>query len=235
MLVKSASLVLKKTPYSDNSSVVNIYTRDHGSLSFMVQGMHGKSGKAALLQPGNLLDIVFYNQANKGLKRMKEMRLCDGFSGFSQDPVQLQIMLFCVELLQRSLPEEQADHAIFDYAREQLLALAHTTEFTWFPLKFLLGFTEVSGLGFQLPRENKETYFLLESTDHSYHRQSLNPLQYLDKNEIAAAQELMENKIPTLDKAARRLLTEKLLYYFRLHLFPEREIRSFPILMEVLE
>jgi DNA repair protein RecO (recombination protein O) len=235
MLVKSAALVLKKTPYSDNSAVVHIYTRNFGTLSFMAQGMHGKTGKAALLQPGNLLDIVFYNQANRSLKRLKEMKLCEGFSGYSQNPVQLQIMLFCVELLQRSLPEEQEDRNIFDYAQSQLIALCNTEEYTWFPLKFLLGFTEVSGLGFELPKENKETYFLLETTDHSYHRQSLNPLQYLDANEISAAQDLMENKTPTLDKSGRRLLTEKLLYYFRLHLFPERELRSFPILMEVLE
>jgi len=234
MLVKSEALVLKKTPYSDNSAVVHLFTLDFGTLSFLVQGIHGRSGKVALMQPGNLLEIVFYNQHNKNLKRMKEMKICDGFSGYSQDPIQLQIMLFCVELLQRSIPEEQEDRVMFLFAKTQLISLSKLEEYTWFPLQFLLGFGDVAGLGFELPKENKSTYFLLETAHHSDHKSALNPLQYLDREEMDALQKIMQKETPVLDKAGRRLLTEKLLYYFRLHLFPERELRSFPILMEVL-
>ncbi|MBS3915340.1 MAG: DNA repair protein RecO [Bacteroidetes bacterium] len=235
MLVKSEALVLKKTPYSDNSAVIQIYTRNYGSLAFIVSGMHGKTGKSALLQPGNIIDLVFYYQENKNLKRIREIKISDGFLGYHDNPVKQQIMIFCIELLQRSIPEEQEDRRIFDYAVAQLNVLGKLKEFTWFPLQFLLGFTEVSGLGFELPNEKKETYFLLESADHSYARHTLNPLQYLDKEEIDAVQKINNKQIPNLDKNGRRLLTEKLLYYFRLHLFPEKELKSFPILMEVLE
>lgn len=235
MLVKSDALVLKKTPYSDNSAILHIYTRNYGSLSFMVSGMHGRSGKAALLQPGNLLNLVFYFQSNKNLKRIKEIKICDGFKGYGDDPVKLQVMMFCLELIQRSVPDEQQDINIFDFVFSRLQSLCNTQELTWFPLEFLIGFTEVSGLGFELPEEKKEGYFLLESADHSYLKKSLNPLQYLEAVEMQAIREIQSQKHPVMDKNARRFLTEKLLYYFRLHLFPEKEIRSFPILMEILE
>jgi DNA repair protein RecO (recombination protein O) len=234
MLIKSAALVLKKTPYSDNSAIFSIFTQSHGILTFMVQGMHGKSGKAAILQPGNLIEMVFYYQNNRNLKRIKEIRLMEGFGGYSENPVQLQVMTFCVELLQKSLPEEQEDPAIFSFVAKKLVQLAKLEELSWFPLKFLLDFAEVSGLGLQLPTEEKEGYFLLESNENSKYGRDLNPLQYLDKEETMACSELMKSGECALSMASKRLLTEKLLYYFKIHLFPDKEIRSFPILMEVL-
>lgn len=234
MLVKSAALILKKTPYSDNSAIISIFTQSHGILTFIVQGMHGKNNKAAILQPGNLLEMVYYYQNNKNLKRIKEIKLLDGFKGYSQNPVQLQVMTFCVELLQKALPEEQEDPLIFEFASSKLLLLSKTEELSWFPLNFLLEFTEVSGLGMQLPTNEKSGYFLLESNENSTYGRHLNPLQYLDDSEVNACQSLKNTGRCDLGLHEKRLLTEKLLYYFKTHLFPEKEMKSFPILMEVL-
>ena len=58
---------------------------------------------------------------------------------------------------------------------------------------------------------------------------------HLDKEEIQALKNLEKQTIPVLPHDARRSLTEKLLYYFKLHLFPEKEIKSFKVLVDILE
>ncbi|MCC7297623.1 MAG: DNA repair protein RecO [Bacteroidia bacterium] len=232
MLVKSEAIVLRKTPYAENSAVVALFTKNHGILSFMVQGLHGKNSKSALLQPGNILEIVYYYQSNKSLKRIKEMKLCDGFLGYQFGPVQLQTMVFCLELLQKALPDEQEDMGAFLFATEHLKKLSCITEYTWFPLTFLLGFIEVNGLAMQLPLKNSTTYTPLDSG----HQNNLKFAQeYLEPLETNACISLREDGTAVLDKMERRILTEKLLNYLRYQLFPEKELRSFPILMEVLD
>lgn len=233
MLVKSEAILLKKTPYSDNSAILHIFTRSHGVQAFIVQGLHGRSGKAAFLQPGNLLELVFYFQSNKNLKRIKEMQLMHGFRGYGQDPVRLQVLLFCTELSSKCLPDEQEDPATFDFLKSQFLDLAETTHLTWFPLQFLIHLAQICGLGLQLP-EGEAAEMHLETTGTLFRHTGLNPLQYLDKEEIRVCRHLQNARIPEMNINDRRLLTEKLLYYFKVHLFPDSDLKSFPILMEVL-
>lgn len=234
MLVKSEAILLKKTPYSDNSAVFQIFTRSYGVQSFIIQGLHGRSGKAALLQPGNLLEIVFYYQANRNLKRVKEVHFLKEFNGYGDNPIRLQILLFCLELSQKCLPDEQEDVHTFDFLKEQFLQLSHTDSLTWFPLQFLLRFASICGLGLQLPDAQNTKAFQMESPGPIYKNTRLNPLQSLDENEVKACICLLNNTTPSLDLQARRLLTEKLLYYFKMHLFPEQEIKSYHVLLEVL-
>lgn len=235
MLTKSEAIILRKTPFSENSAVLSIFTRQYGILSFLVPGFHGKSGKAALLQPGNLLEIVYYYQANKNLKRIKEMRPMGGFQGYNYGPVQLQTMLFCLEILQKSLPEEQEDPGSFEFALEQLKELSITQQFTWFPLTFLLKFIEITGLAPQWPEQHESGYWVMEAGGSHSHLKPQQALTYLEKNEIDACKSISTAEIPAIDKQERRLLTEKLLHYLRYHLFPEKELRSYPILLELLE
>lgn len=234
MLVKSESLILRKTPFSENSAVIGVFTRQHGLLSFLVPGFQGKSGKAALLQPGNILELVYYYQENKNLKRIKDMKLADGFLGYNLGPVQLQTMLFCLELLQKSLPEEQEDPATFQFATQSLKTLSETSDLTWFPLTFLLSFIKINGLALNLAAATNGKIHMLQ-TENQYQTKTHAALEYLEADEILAIQQIESHTIPTIDKASRRLLIEKLLGYLRFHLFPEKELRSFPILMEVLD
>lgn len=234
MLCKSHALVIRKTPYSDNSGIYSIFTRSHGILSFIIQGIHGKSGKAALFQPGNLLELVFYYQPNKNLQRIKEARLLEGFPGYGEHPVRLQAMVFALELIQKSLPEEHEDPAAFSFIESQLSELAQSSQLGWFPLKFLMGLTEVCGLGLQLEGYADNQYLLLEHNENINYRSKPQPMQYLEENEILACSRLLKGEIPEINMEAKRRLTEKLLQYLQVHLFPEKELRSFPILMEIL-
>lgn len=233
MLVKSEAILLKKTPYADNSAILHLFTKTHGVQSFIVQGLHGKSGKAAFIQPGNLLEIVFYYQSNKNLKRIKEMQLMSGFKGYNQDPVRLQVLMFCVELAGKCLPDEEEDLETFDFLSAQFQRLATENILTWFPLMFMIQFAQICGLGLQLPSDLSAEMHL-ESSTNLYRHTGLNPLQYLDKEELIACRKLIDLNTPEMLVKDRRLLTEKLLYYFKVHLFPESNLKSFPILMEIL-
>ncbi|NBN99833.1 MAG: hypothetical protein EBV19_11430 [Flavobacteriia bacterium] len=46
MLTKTRAIVIRKTPYTDNSAVLQLFTEQSGLLSFLVQGIHGKSASS---------------------------------------------------------------------------------------------------------------------------------------------------------------------------------------------
>jgi DNA repair protein RecO (recombination protein O) len=234
MLVKTEAILLRKTLYADNSAILHIYTKTHGLQSFIAQGLHGKTSKAALLQQGNLLELIFYFQPNKALKRIKEMQLMQGFKGFDQNPVRLQILIFCLELGGKCIPEEQEDPHTFEFLKMQFIDLSITQELTWFPLRFMIEFAKICGLALQLPAGDESAGFQLETGQTVFRHTGMNPLQHLDETEMRICKSLQHNLLPQFGIAERRNLIEKLLYYFKVHLFPDQELKSFPILMEVL-
>lgn len=234
MLVKSEAILLKKTPYSDNSAILHVYTRTHGFQSFITQGLHGRNGKAALFQPGNLLELVFYHQANKNLKRIREAQLMTGFRGYGQEPVRLQILLFCLELAGKCVPQEQEDPITFEFLKTQFLSLADTNSLTWFPLQYLLGLANTCGLNIQLPAKGERADFRLEGDMSLFRHTGFNPLQHLDEEEMDICRNLQQQLPASCDLQTRRLLTEKLLYYFKVHLFPDQDLKSYPVLLEVM-
>ena len=111
MLVKTEAIVVKRTPYTDHSAVVKLFTREFGLLPFLIQGLHGKHNKNSLFQPGTLVEVVFHKQ-NKGMMRAKEVSLVSGW-GYSHYPIHDQVRWFFLELLSHVLHEEQPEELLF--------------------------------------------------------------------------------------------------------------------------
>ena len=118
MLTKTTALVIRKTPYTDNSAVVQLFTREAGLLPFLVQGLHVKktqSGKAVFFQPGNVLEVVF-NRKPGALQRIKEVQSLSSW-GYIPSPAHDQVRWFFLEILQHCLIQEQIEEPLFDTAK----------------------------------------------------------------------------------------------------------------------
>lgn len=230
MLVKSQALVLKKTPYSDNSAIVQILTRSHGQQAFMVQGLHGKSGKLALYQAGNLIEIVFYNQANKGIKRIKEIRNLSAYSPSNLNPLKQQVMMYCLEIIYASSTEGFFDPLTFDYIVDFLFDLQTTSIISIKPHQFVLEYSKLAGHGIDLnpPAEN----FRLDIQGGYYYRESDEHIQipYFNFTEVHVLKTISE-KLP--DYETRKNLLEKLSLYARHHVMNGKELKTLKILTEI--
>lgn len=218
MLTRSEAIILKRTPYSDNSAILKVLTRTHGLQSFMVRGLHGKSGKTALYQPGSLLEIVFYNQENKSLKTIKECQLLAGNSGIPTDPLRLHMMIFCIEVAGKCLAEGDFDEEIFLFLQNHLQEINTTNQMAFMPMKFILNFTAILGFG-------------LNNSDYTTKYSSI----LLDSDEMSICELVKKGTYPELHLPERRRIMDKLLNHLKLHLSMAGDFKSYKVLTELFD
>lgn len=230
MLVKSQALVLKRTPYNDTSAIVQMLTRNHGVQTFMVQGLHGKTGKSAFYMPGSLLEIVFYYQNNKNIKRIKEARNLGTYSPMMLNPLQQQVMMYCLEIIYASATEDFFDVSTFDFILDFFFKLAMAESLAIFPHLFAIEYSKFSGHGIDMNppgqsyRLDIQGGYFYQETD--YHL----PLPYFTAQELNLLRNI-ELHIP--EHAKRRILLEKLSIHVSHHVMNGKDIKSLKVLSEI--
>lgn len=157
MLVKTKGIVLKFIKYKETSIIVNIYTRENGLQSYIINGIRSsrsKRNKIALYQPLTLLDLVAYYREGKELQRLSESRIGQPFYSIPLQPKKSAVALFIVEVLSKTLREQTANEELFNFIWNSLLQL-DVPDFSGenFHLMFMIKLTKY--LGFN-PRNSAE-------------------------------------------------------------------------------
>jgi DNA repair protein RecO (recombination protein O) len=232
MLVKTEAIVVKRTPYTDHSAVVKLFTREFGLLPFLIQGLHGKHNKNSLFQPGTLIEVVFHKQ-NKGMMRAKEVSLVSGW-GYSHFPIHDQVRWFFLELLSHVLHEEQPEELLFHSAKNTFQKLNDgCKELPILPILFLYEFCEVTGHGLQLHAESIAIGLDILSgsvaTSRSIPSNTIEP----DACEILA--KIVSGEISSAPAKVRRVLVNKLVDYIETHVIPGKTIQSLEILQMIMQ
>jgi DNA repair protein RecO (recombination protein O) len=232
MLVKSEAIVVKRTPYTDHSAVVKLFTRDFGLLPFLIQGLHGKQNKNSLFQPGTLIEIVFHKQ-NRGMMRAKEVSLVSGW-GYSHFPIHDQVRWFFLELLSHVLHEEQPEERLFDLSKETFQRLNDgCKDLPVVPIQYLYEFCEVTGHG--LPLNADSIALGLDILTGSTATSRSIPSNTIDPDACETLAKLLTGEIKSAPAKTRRALIGKLVDYIETHIIPGKTIQSLEILQMIMQ
>lgn len=147
MLVTTEGIVLRTTPFSESSGIVRVYTLHAGLDGFILGGIgKPRSGKRALLQPLTRIDLVYYDKAQKGLKRIREITCREAYRSVPFDTGKCAVALFIAELLSISVRENEPDPALFRFLDASLEELdRYETPADWFPLYFMVRLSRYLG------------------------------------------------------------------------------------------
>lgn len=221
MLIKSEALVLRKIPYGENSAVVSLFTQSHGILSFLFSGIQGKKGKSALIMPGTFLEVVFYYSEKQNLLRAKEVKAVEPF--MTEDFLSNNMALICTELVRNTLPDEMPDENLFLSVKTDFFRLYRNTDRdVWFLQRFILKLCDAAG--HSLSGQGKDKYL---HTGWSR--------QFSDDNMHNLIQQLMNFETPVTDRITRRRVAEDLVAYMSEVVFPGKDVRSFKVMLDVLD
>lgn len=240
MIAKTKGIVFHQLKYSETSLIVKIYTREFGLQSYLIKGARSKKSKIgpALLQHLSLLEMVVSHKEKGSLQYIREIRSAHQYSSLPFDIVKSSITLFINEMLMKSIREEEANPALFDYIFQsmQWLDLA-TSGFVNFHLVFALQLTRYLGFYPHGIYSARTPYFDLEEGCFE-NKRPLHP-NYIQAQDTEKFSLLMEysfenTKALKLNHDNRNKFLDQLIHYYQLHLPNFGELKSLDVLRTVL-
>ncbi len=240
MLHKTGGIVIHSFRYGESALISRIYTEDFGLLSFIVHG--GSKSRSHrrnnIFQPLNIIEVVFNLKNTGNLQNLKEIRLVNQHNSIPFDIIKTSIALFMAEVLKGCLKEQEKNHDLYEFL---ISCIKQLDLFQNTPAAFhLLFMIELSAyLGFY-PRDNfdeinnrfdlKEGFYQHNSFVGAYcllpeESLAFNRLQQFKLNEAANVK---------INSSERKMLLNKLIEFYRLHVIGFKELVSPKILEEVL-
>ena len=229
MLQKTRGIALSYIRYRETSIIARVYTEEFGLQSYIVNSVRtakSKNNRIALFQPLTLLEMVVYYKNDRDLHRMSEVKTSYPFQSLPFEMAKSTIAMFVTEMLNKVLKEEAGSPPLFRFLIESVVFLEEArTNYENFHLAFLLKLSFFLGFGPENARE-----FESQLRENSY--------PFLPDDEMETALNIMLRQSLgspiKLARASRNDLLDALVAYYQIHLDSIGEVKSLPVLREVL-
>ena len=119
MLVKTKGIVFRTLKYGESSLILDIYTEELGLRSYIANGVRKSKSRqhAAHYQLMSVLDLVVYEQNNRDLNRIKEIKLDIIYERLPFEIERSSVGIFLLELCQKSIKEKEQNSKLFHFIR----------------------------------------------------------------------------------------------------------------------
>lgn len=236
---KTTGIVLHTTKFNDASSIVCIYTKNFGRVSYIVYGVGKKKSvvRSSFLHPLTLVELEVNHVAGRDIQQIKEIRILHPFNSIPMNPTKNALAMFLSEVLFKSLRQPEPDEILFLFLENSIQQLDCSYEGVQnFHLVFLQKLTRY--LGFEANREVNGRYFDLmngifqaEKPAHSHFLMPEGTNLFL--NLLETEYNTMNQLVLTRDN--RTELLKCLLEYYRLHIPEFHNLYSLAILQSLFD
>ncbi|HVA98171.1 MAG TPA: DNA repair protein RecO [Bacteroidia bacterium] len=240
MLYTTQGIVLHTIDYSENSSIVKIYTHQFGLSSFIINRIRSKKEKKnAALQSLAMVELVCDYHQKKELQKITEIRNAKPFQSIPFDIVKSSIALFINEIIYRSIHEQEPNENLFYFLCNTIEMLDNSTEnCVNFHLLFMLQFSKYLGFYPQGIYSEKNIFFDLQEGAFVANKPVNENFISPPLTEILShflTIKTAEYYTVKMTNEQRRKLLEKIIAYFHLHLDTMKNIKSHQVLEQVME
>jgi DNA repair protein RecO (recombination protein O) len=237
---KTLAIVLNSFPYSDNSRIVHLYTKNRGRISVFVRHSGKRNAsKMSLLQPFSVLEVTFSDNPSRTMQYVKEYSAAVVFRSIPFNPFKSAITLFIAEVLYKVLQEQQNDDAVFDFLTNSIIFFDECSKgVSNFHLIFLLQFSKFLGFAPNIENYGENAFFDLKNGSICY--DSLLCQYFLSQEETKIFVQLLRFNFSTmhllkLSRVHRQTILEQILLFYRLHLPEFNSIKSVDILKQIFD
>lgn len=241
-MTKTSAIVLRSLKYGDKRVIVDMFTRQHGRLSYIVPLPTSARSKIKkqYFQPLTLLNIEGKLRPQSQLQHLDDASLLVPLPSLLTVPTKLALGLFVAEFLCHALRDEQQNEPLFDYIQGSIEWLdAASQSYANFHLVFLMRLSRFLGFYPNLSHFSNlksQTFFDLRNatfcTEPPLHRDFLMP-EEASRIKILMRMDFYTMHLYRLSRAERNRILEILLLYYRLHLPAIPELRSLAVLHEL--
>lgn len=244
MTHKTKGIVLRTIQYGETSVITAVYTELFGLQSYIVKGVRQSTkktqSKQMYFQPAAILEMEVYHNNLKNLQFIKEYKWSYLYNKVLFDVVRNAVAQFMIELFQQSVKQPEANPELF-YLFEGSLHEADKGSDTIvanLPLYFILHLATESGFQIQgnysaqLPvLDLQEAAFVTAEPSHSNYvtgfiAEKISKIQHIQfYNDLESIK---------LNRQIRGEILNALLQYISFHITDFKELKSLPVLKEVL-
>lgn len=241
MVEKIEGVVLRTLKHSDSLMIADIYTLQHGRMSFLVPVTHSKRSKVrnVLFQPLSILSFTASVRAGKTLSRISEVQPLVIYATMHNDVVKSSMVLYMSELLTFALRESGKDEGLYSFVFQSLTLLDNLEEgYADFHLVFMVQLLRFLGIYPNVEEYRPGYYFDLEQgcavAEHPFHPNFLLPkdaehLIVLFRTGYDSMHQL------ALNRKLRGVYLAILSLYYRLHIPDFPELKSADVLRELFD
>ncbi len=148
MLQKTQGIVLSHIKYSETSIICKIYTEALGIRTYIINSVRSSKpkNKAVFFQPLTRLNMVVYEKMTGDIHRIKEYGPDLVFQSIPFDVIKSSLAIFISEVLSKSIKEQEANSALFEFLSNTIDFLEQTEgNLGNFSIYFLLDLTKYLG------------------------------------------------------------------------------------------
>lgn len=239
MMTKTRAFVLRTIKYGDASLIVDLFTEEHGRMSFVVRVSKARTAKLKprMFQPMTFLDVESDIRQNNRLQTLRNARISYPYSTLTFDAFKLSITLFVADFLTHSLRGEQANVPLYIYVMNSMrwLDCCHAS-FSNFHLVFLMRISRFLGFYPNLEDYSENKLFDLRSgcfcSEIPFHSDYLKPDE-ASKIRIMMRMNYETMHLYTMSHTERNRCIEVMMRYYRLHIPDFPELKSLAVLRDL--
>lgn len=226
-------ILLKKIDYSETSLILQFYTLEKGMQSYLFQG--GKKKRGNSLQPLSLVEIEGYMRADSELGKISAVSLQEVHDSITFNPLKSGIAFFMAEILAQTLKSNEAEIALYQFLKNEIIWLNAHNKLGNYPVWFLIAFS--SYLGFS-PHLKDKTCVYFDIEEGTLSARVPEGHLYLKDETIPIIEKLLntskeEGLALNLSKKIRTQLLENLLNYYKHHVEGFKKPKSLEVLQTI--
>lgn len=245
MIVHTSAIVFRSVDYQESSKIATFFTKKHGKIALMVRGAKRPKNKfAGLIDPGNVLDVIYYHKSSRSVQILTEASLLEKTLNLRTDFEKMATATSALELISQLLHEEEVNEPLFDFTRSFLLWL-NRTEYTpqnIFPY-LQVRLTNLTGHGLQLADHGTDPsqphYMNLETglISHESHSSYSYKLTQNQFNYVSLALQTRSSKLFAIEfnPGELKALIQHLDRYLKYHIEGLKDRKSDAIFEQILQ
>lgn len=240
MLHKTEGIVLGSSRYSDRYSIVRIFTRDFGTVSYLLPFSQNKKAKikTSLFFPLSVLNLEVEHMPLREIHRLKDAERQFPLYDICNNIVKVSLAFFLSEFLFRVVRETDNNEFTFDFVKKSVETLeAAEKGVANFHIAFIIGLTRFTGI---YPNwENMHNYSYFDMLNGEFRGNVPTHTHFLNREQsvyLANLQRINYGNMHLfrLSRENRNIILDYLIEYYRLHLYEFPKLKSLEVLRDMV-
>ena len=224
MIIETEGIVINYFKYKESSIIIKILTEEYGFQSFLLNGVRSNKSKKSIgsFQSLNVLELVAHKSSRADIYRLNEFKLLHLTPSFQIDLKKSAMVMFCTELLSKTLFHEQAENRdLYQFLKKEIIIFDQLKEeFESFHIYFSVKYASYLG-------------FLIQSVESLLpSKENLSSPLYIYLDKIIRSENYISEPITG---TLRSTALKHIINYYRRHMENFGEIKSLQVLSQVFK